>query len=193
MVLFVPVEYRVRPETVTALADRLEGSSDTGAVCPAVDVAWNFPTPEGLARTWRAGELPGAMKIGPGETPVDYPRGGLIMVRRGLLRAMNWLDKRFGDSWSDLEMCSRIRDGNKKILVLDSVPVDREPAPPEPVTDLEWIDSAHGIATWIGIHHGMGPALKFRLGAALHALGRGKPGTFLSILSFTKIDGNQGG
>ena len=191
LVLLLPPEFEVQTETVTALADRLEASSETGAVSPAVERAWSFPSPNQLADAWRNGELPGAMLIGPGETSVDYPRGAPMMVRHRLLRAMNWLDKRFGHAWSDLEMCSRVRNGNKTIIVLGDVPVSREPAIDEPLTDLEWTDSAHGIATWIGLHHGTMAGLKFRLGAAFYALGRGRFGAFLSILSFSKIDGNQ--
>jgi GT2 family glycosyltransferase len=191
MVLLLPPEVHVRPETVATLADRLQASPDTGAVCPAVERAWRFPSPDDLSQAWRSGVLPGAFAVGPGETAVDYPKGAAILVRRGLLRAMNWLDKRFGHAWSDLEMCSRIRDGNKSIIVMGDLPVDREAELEGTLSDVEWADSAHGIATWIGIHHGTVAGLKFRLGAALHALGRGKFGVFTSVLSGAKIDGNQ--
>ena len=190
LVLLLPPEFAVRPETVSTLADRLEASNDTGAVCPAVARAWRLPSPDALAQAWRTGQLPGEIHVNQGETAVDYPKGAPIMVRRGLLRAMNWLDKRFGHAWSDLEMCARIRDGNKTIVVVGSAPVDGEQAGSLPEDDLEWADSAHGVATYIGIHHGTGAAIKFRISAALHALGRGKVGVFTSILSGAKIDGN---
>jgi hypothetical protein len=89
-------------------------------------------------------------------------------------------------------MCSRIRTGLKTIIVLGDLPVEREPVTAEPVTDVEWADFAHGIATWVGIHFGTGAGLKVRASAAFQALGQGKFGAFLSIVSFNKIDGNQG-
>ena len=49
------------------------------------------------------------------------------MTRRELLRAMHYLDERFGDHWADLEMCWRIKDGGKQILVLPDVRCTRLP------------------------------------------------------------------
>ena len=191
LILLLPTNFHVQPETIGVLADRLEASNETGAVCPAVDRAWAFPKPEELAEAWKSGVLPGAIQMGNGETSVDYPMGAPILVRRELLRNMNWLDKRFGNAWSDLEMCCRIRNGNKNIIVLGALPVNHDPVESPTVDEEEWADSAHGVATWIGLHHGTGAAVKFRLAAALHALGRGKFGVFTSILTGNKIDGNQ--
>lgn len=191
MVLLLPAGFRVHAESVTAMADRLAASIDTGAVCPALSRAWRFPSPEALVQAWQTGELPDAVAVGSGETAIDYPASAPLMVRRELLRAMNWLDKRFGSAWSGLEMCSRIRDGNKTIIVDSGIAADQKPGGSVPLSDLEWIDSAHGIATWIGIHHGTMAGLKARLNCAFHALGRGKTGVFFGILSSSKIDGNQ--
>jgi GT2 family glycosyltransferase len=190
-ILLMTPESLVGPETVMRLADRLSASTDTGAVCPATPAVWPFPSPEALGQAWRSGELPGSRPPGPGEAAVDYPRGSPIMVRRELLRAMNYLDNRFGDAWSDLEMCSRIRDGGKTIIVMSDVPVERPPAGRRPIETMEWIDSAHGIATWIGLHHGTGAAIQFRIGAAFTALNRAKFGAVMGVLSGEKIDGNQ--
>lgn len=190
-ILLLPVNAAIEPDTIPRLADRLEASAETGAVCPAVPVTWPFPRPEDLATAWKTGELPGAVKPGPGETETDYPKGAPILTRSGLLRAMNYLDARFGDTWSDLEMCSRVRSGGKSIVILGDVPAGVPGPAPRPLTDLESVDSAHGIATWIGIHFGFGAGLKFRISAALTALGEGKIGAFIGLLSGNKIDGNQ--
>lgn len=190
-ILLVPQEATVAPDTIRRLADRLEASSETGAVCPATPIVFPFPTVEALMVAWKTGRLPGGEAPGPGETPADYPRGALFMTRRELLRNMNYLDARFGSTWSDLEMCSRIRGGGKRIVVLSEIPATVPLADAPALSDLEWADSAHGIATWIGLHFGFGAGLKFRVSAALHALGRGKVGVFIGILSGQKIDGNQ--
>jgi GT2 family glycosyltransferase len=189
-ILLLPRAATLEPETITQMADRLEASADVGAVCPATPTVWPFPSPDALALAWKTGELPGGRSPGAGETPVEYPRGAPILIRRELLRAMNYLDARFGHAWSDLEMCWRIRSGGKAILVLGDVPAS-VPAPERPQSDLEWTDSAHGAATWIGLHFGFAAGLKFRLAAAFHALGRGKISAFTGILSGQKIDGNQ--
>lgn len=191
MVLLLPADFIVRPDTVSRLVDRLKAGTDTGAVCPALQKAWSFPSPQQLAGAWQTVELPNPIRPGPGETAIDYPGIAPVLIRRELLRAMNWLDKRFGSAWSDLEMCSRIRDGNKSIIVLGDAPVDRAPELSKPLSDLELSDSAHGIATWTAIHHGTAAGIRLRISLAFQALGRGKPGLFLSILTSGSIDGNQ--
>jgi hypothetical protein len=154
---------------------------------------WKFPEPEDLALAWRSGALPHPQDVPPGagEVATDYPRFAPLMVRRELLRATNYLDNRFGAYWSDLELCARIRGGGKRILVLTDVDVDRSGVLSPVLDSLEWTDSAHGIGTYIGLHHGFMAALKFRIVAALHALGRGRFSAFTGILSGAKIDGNQ--
>ncbi|HYO84347.1 MAG TPA: glycosyltransferase [Bryobacteraceae bacterium] len=184
-ILFVSPGVLVRPETVHGLADRFEASSDAGAVCPRVDRTWRFPSVEGLAQAWRnGGKLPGGDAA---DTATDYPQGAPILVRKELLRAMNYLDTRFGDKWSDLEMCSRIRDGNKRIVVASDLPVERVPAN----DDIDNVDSAHGIATWLGIHYGFAAGFKFRMSAAFALAGRGHLGDAFNVIAGGKIDGNQ--
>jgi hypothetical protein len=160
-------------------------------VCPATPLVFPFPTVEALTVGWKTGRLPGGEAPGDGEKAVDYPKGAPIMIRRELLRNMNYLDARFGNFWSDLEMCSRIRGGGKRILVMSDVAATWPQTEAPSITDLEWTDSAHGIATWIGLHFGFAAGLKFRVSAALHALGRGKISVFTGIITGQKIDGNQ--
>lgn len=192
-VFFVPQDVLVRPDTIPRLADRLESSEDVGAVTPYIAQAYPFPGPEELAVAWRSGVLPNAKDIAPasGEVSVDFPRFAPVMVRREFLRAANYLDQRFGAYWSDLELLARIRGSGKKVLVLTDVVVDRADYTPPVLDVMEWTDSAHGIATYLRLHYGFGASLKFRLGAALHAMGRGRLRAFTGILSGAKIDGNQ--
>ena len=192
LVFLLPPWYTVEPETISALADRLEASSDVGAVAPSTPKGWAIPSPEALDAAWKTGELPGAITLGDkGEHAVDYPKGSPFLTRRELLRAMHYLDERFGDRWADLEMCSRIRGGGKAILVLAEVPVQKFDPPLEDLTPLEWTDSANGVATWVGLHLGSFRGFTARLSMAFHALGRGKTSAFTGILSGAKIDGNQ--
>jgi hypothetical protein len=137
--------------------------------------------------------LPHPQDVAPaaGEVATDFPRFAPLMVRRELLRATNYLDARFGAYWSDLELCARIRCGDKRILVLTDVDTDPGGVMAPILDAMEWTDSAHGIATYIGLHYGFMAALKFRLAAAFHALGRGRFSAFAGILSGAKIDGNQ--
>jgi GT2 family glycosyltransferase len=192
LVFLLPPHVEVEPDTISALADRIDESPEIGAVTPGTPKTWSFPTPEALQTAWKTNELPGAKPLGhSGEHEVDYPMGAPLLTRRELLRAMNYLDNRFGDRWADLEMCSRIRGGGKSILVLAHVRVKMHEVENEGQTQLEWTDSANGVATWIGLHNGFLAGLTSRLSMAFHALGRGKTSAFTGILTGSKIDGNQ--
>lgn len=193
LVFLLPPSVEVEPDTISTLADRIEESPEIGAVTPGTSKAWSFPTPDTLKAAWQTGELPGAKTIGhSGEHEVDYPMGAPVMTRRELLRAMNYLDERFGDQWADLEMFWRIRDGGKSVIVLSHVRVKQhEPSAKDAQTQLEWTDCANGVATWIGLHHGGMSGITSRLSMAIHALGRGKTSAFTGILTGSKIDGNQ--
>lgn len=191
LVFLLPPWCAVEPDTISRLADRLQMSNDVGAVCPQTAEVHPFPSPTELRNAWHTGELPGAARVIAGEQLVDYPQGAAVMVRRELLRNMNYLDERFGDRWADLEMYSRIRNSGKAVLVLNEVPVHCEGAPETDLTQLEWTDSANGVATWISLHHGGFAGVQARIGMAVHALGRGKTSAATGILTATKIDGNQ--
>jgi GT2 family glycosyltransferase len=184
--------FAVEPDTIARLVERVESGLDTGAVTPGIDRAWRFPSPADLQTAWKTGDLPGSSVLdSTSEHSVDYPQGAPILMRRDLLRAMHYLDERFGDRWADLEMCSRIRGGGKSIAVVPNARVRRLEFPPLEIDQLEWTDSAHGIATWIGLHNGFAAGLSARVSMAMHALGRGKTSAFTGILSGTKIDGHQ--
>jgi GT2 family glycosyltransferase len=192
MVLLMTPDVRVKPETIGRLAERLESARDTGAVCPYVERTYPFPSAADLAIAWKTGELRGGVSLEPrsGDVETDYPQGAPVLVRRELLRAMNYLDRRFGHHWPDLEMFSRIRGGGKKVVVMTDVEVERDDEASNS-TELDWVDSAHGAATWVGLHHGFLAGLQFRVAAALGTLVRGQFSSFFGILTGQKIDGNQ--
>jgi GT2 family glycosyltransferase len=192
LICLFPPSCEAEPDTIRQLADTLESSDEAGAVCTGTDRAWSFPGSSELLHAWKTGEYAGAVSIPEfGRTPVDYPFQCVFMTRRQLLRAINYLDERFGERWADLELCSRLRSGGKAIVAMPEVPVRRSAQPPEDMTQVEWTDSATGIATWLGLHHGTMAGIGARLSMAFYALGRGKTAVFTGILSGMKIDGNQ--
>jgi GT2 family glycosyltransferase len=190
-VLLINPNVRVAPDTIARLVERLD-AGDAGAVCPYVPLVYRYPSPDQLSSAWRTRELPDGEQVASGspERTVEYPRGAPVLAPRSLLRAMNFLDQRFGQSWGDLELFVRIRSSGRPILLLPDIPATYEPEQQEE-SDLLLMDSAHGAATWIGLHHGGFAGFRARLGAALSALGRGQWSVFTGILSATKIDGKQ--
>ena len=54
---------------------------------------------------------------------IDYAPGAPILTRKLFLRGMNYFDERYGDYWSDLELCWQLRNAGKRILCLPQVHV----------------------------------------------------------------------
>src|SRR5688500_3502762 len=129
---FVPAHVEVQPDTVSKLADRLAASDAVGAVHPYAARWFRLPGPEALAVACRTGELPDAQTtpVEADEVAVDHVPSAPLMVRRMFLRGMNYFDERFGDHWSDLELCWQLRNAGKPILILPGVQVTYHQPPP---------------------------------------------------------------
>jgi GT2 family glycosyltransferase len=193
-VLLLPQNAFLAPDVVPALADRLENDTKVGAVCPYTPAVWPIPSVSDLAQAVATGDLPGRRTVPESEEAVeaDYPLGAPIMVRRTMLKGINYLDARFGDRWADLELCWRIRSSGKSILVLPQLRVEYgDPGPTEPGSQIAAVDNINGLATLGAIHYGAWAGIRIRLGAAGRALTQGQLGAVPGILSGQKIDGNH--
>src|SRR5205807_2100885 len=128
----------VQPGTVTALADLLEPQSELAAVCPllvdaegaAVSRLRKIPTQEALTVASRGQDLPStAPDVTQESIPVEYPGMDAILVRKVLVRGMNYFDERFGHYWADADLAMRIRRAGKKIRLYPSIKVRYTSAP----------------------------------------------------------------
>ncbi|HYP06047.1 MAG TPA: glycosyltransferase [Bryobacteraceae bacterium] len=192
-IFFLPPHVEVAPDTVSKLADRLAFTDSVGAVCPQIPRWHRFPDAIALDAACRSGELPGAQGM-PGEAAeiaIEYAPDAPLMTRRLFLRGMNYLDERYGDFWSDLELAWQLRNAGKTILVLPQVRVTYATAPGRDNDSVHMSDCILGAAGYLGKHFGAGAAMKFRFSAATSALLRGKFGLFSSLLSGQKVDGTH--
>src|SRR5262249_36048506 len=125
---------------------------------------------------------------------VEYPGMDAIMLRKVLIRSMNYFDERFGHYWADADMAMQIRRAGKKIRVYPSIR-GIYTAEPDPLAgdSLAERDRVSGAAAFIGKYGGAMAGFTFRLKAALAALGRLDLGGFSGILSGQKLDGSQAG
>jgi GT2 family glycosyltransferase len=192
-IFFVPPHVEVEPDTIVKLADRLTASDAVGAVCPYVSRWHRFPSLDGLRAACSTGELPDpqAVDAEADETAVEYVPDAPIMMRRLFLRGMNYLDERFGDYWSDLEVSWQTRNAGKTILVLPQVHVKYGPAPAREDDAVHVADCIGGAAGYLGKHFGTGAGLKFRMAAAFSALARGQFGVVSALVSGQKVDGTH--
>jgi N-acetylglucosaminyl-diphospho-decaprenol L-rhamnosyltransferase len=198
--LLLSPDVEVGPDTIAALAARLEQETGALAIAPMlVDEAGGpvtesrrLPTAEVLSRCWRIG-IPGdRVMVAPGETlPVELHDGRALMLRRQVIQGINYLDERFGEFWSDVDLAYQIRRAGRKILIAGDIRATvREPLASEDGLPYE-ADRAAGAAAYAGKHFGFFAGLGLRLKIALGALVSGRLGLFLRAIEGRKIDGND--
>ncbi len=173
-VLLLPAGVEVKPDTIEILVARLESHEDVGAVCAYTGHSYPSPSKQTLAEFWKSGEFPGAKPVDPSadSVAVDFVIGAPMLVRRSLLIGMNYFDAQFGEFGPDAELCFRIRNGGKKILVIPPAQVIRPSKVELEDGPLDSVDRALGGAIYLGKREGFGAALSFRIAAIFHVLGR---------------------
>jgi len=194
--LFMTPEVEVLPTTIPALVAHLESDPETVAVCPIlVDTRtqpaqqfFRLPTPAtGLDLT------PVSVDKTAEVFPIEYATFQAFLVRKFFLKGLNYLDERYGDSWSDAELCYQIRRVSRKTSALPQVTALFTPGSPyaESARTILAADRVHGAATFFGKHYGFASGLLFRIKSILAALVTFRIPLFAALISGTKIDGSQ--
>ena len=123
---------------------------------------------------------------------MEYATFQAFLVRKFFVKGLNYLDERYGDSWSDAELCYQIRRVSRKTSALPQVtalytPGSPMPNPPGPF----WRPTAvHGAAVFFGKHYGFAAGLLFRIKAIFKALFTFRIPLFAALISGDKIDGS---
>ncbi|HTC90264.1 MAG TPA: glycosyltransferase [Bryobacteraceae bacterium] len=193
---FMTPEVEVLPTTIPSLVARLESDPETVAVCPLLvdtqtELAEQFfrlPTPDdGMDLT------PVTVDKTAEVFPVELATFQAFLVRKFFVKGLNYLDERYGDSWSDAELCYQIRRVSRKTLALPQVTALYTPGSPyaESARTILAADRVHGAATFFGKHYGMMSGILFRTKAILKALFTFRIPLFIALASGAKIDGSQ--
>ena len=210
LVFYLSPDVEVGPDTVTALADRLQPDPDihvdaseteVTAVCPLlIDVDGRpvsrihpIPTRAELSEAARGGQLPSTdLDLTQESIAVAYPELDAILIRKHFVRSMNYFDQRFGHYWADADLAMQIRGAGKKIRLFPGIRATYHPAPdPLEGDPLARADRVSGAAALVGKYEGSGAALGFRLGAVLSALARFDLGMVSKLTGGQKLDGSQ--
>lgn len=203
-------------DTIERLIARFAQDPEVRGVCPlSVDAQgvpatriYPLPTRDVFWRFWTTGHLgpPLPLDLTAEAVRAPYVTGTALLIRRQAIVAMNYLDERYGQFWSDAEICYQIARAGKAIVVLPGVRV-RGLQPYRQIPDKldVWgaklsADAALGAAAYLGRHEGLWAGLGFRAAASLASLGamwnlrRLGPHAvrFVNVLTGQKIDGNQG-
>jgi len=189
-------EVEVLPTTIPALLAVLESEPEAAAVCPLLlDTEsqphaqfFHLPTPStGLALS--AVEIDKAADA----VPMEYAKFEAFLVRKYFVKGINYLDERYGEFWSDAELCYQIRRAGRKLLALPQVTALYTPSSPysESSKNILDADRVHGLAVYFGKHYGFATALVFRLKSIFKALFTLRLSLFAALVTDTKIDGSQ--
>jgi len=169
-------DVEVLPDTVARLAEKLEGDQNFAAVCPLLvdeageptQQAWSIPSKSDFA----AGRLRAAA-VDPAQesTPVEYASRDALMVRKQLVRGINYFDERFGEYWADLDLAMQIRRAGKKIIVYPQIRAilhpGEDPLEGDPVAKADFV---LGAAEFLGKYEGFAAGFGFRMSAIFGAL-----------------------
>lgn len=203
---FLEPETRVRPDTISALRERLAADKSAVASCPllvdasgdVVSRAGPLPSLDDLYRSWVAGKPweeatlpPVNPPEGNGVAPVECPDPRMVLVRKQFVKGMNYFDEHYGEFGSDLELYTQAYRVSKRVLLAPGV---RAGAPRLTGRELpaELIaDFGSGIITYTRKHYGWVAGLKIRLRMLLHCLVGFRLGLLSRLLSGYKIDGSQ--
>jgi len=206
LLFFVSPNVEVAPDTVTALADRLQPDpeapeTEVAAVCPLlVDAEGRpasrihpIPTRAELTAAARGAELPPeSLDVTQDSIAVAYPELDAVLIRKHFVRSMNYFDQRFGHYWADADLAMQIRRAGKQIRLYPGIRAAFYPAPDPLAGDsLAKADRVGGAAALLGKYEGSGAALSFRLGAVLGALARFDLGLATKLTGGQKLDGSQ--
>ncbi|MEO8099062.1 MAG: glycosyltransferase [Acidobacteriota bacterium] len=199
LLLFLSPDVEVTPDTVSALATRLQSEPDTVAACPLLLDPHGQPAPrifrlpnrEALTAAAQGSPLPTVpIDAAADNVVVEFPSLDALMVRRSFVQAMNYFDQRYGHYWTDAELAMQIRRAGKKIRCYPGIHATIH-AEPDPLQNekLAATDRMVGASEFLGKYEGGG--FSFRLNAALGSLARFDFGRFSSLLSGQKLDGSQ--
>jgi GT2 family glycosyltransferase len=206
LLFYISPDVEVGPDTVTALADRLQPDADAPeteitAVCPLlIDVDGRpasrihaIPTRAELAAAARGEPLPSVeLDLAQESIAVAYPELDAVLVRKHFIRSMNYFDQRFGHYWADADLAMQIRRAGKQIRLFPAIRATYHPAPdPLEGDPLARADRVSGAAALVGKYEGGGAAFSFRVGAVLSALARFDLGMVGKLTGGQKLDGSQ--
>lgn len=193
---FLTPEVEVLPTTIPMLLAKIESEPDVMAVCPLLmdtearpaSQFFRLPTPA-------TGMEVASIAIDPAAAAVDveYATFQALLVRKYFVKGINYLDEKYGDSFSDAELCYQIRRSSRKTLVLPQVTALYTPGSPysEASHTIFEADRIHGAAVYFGKHYGFLNGFIFRLKSILKALFTMRLGLFFALVSGSKIDGSQ--
>jgi len=189
---FLVPEVEVEPDTVPKLLAKLESDAEAVAACPVIDADQFYRLPK--PATGAAME-PVHVESNAGEIAVEGATFDVMLASKYFIRGINFLDEKYGETFSDADLSFQIRRSGKKIVAIPSVVCRYTPAQDRRSAGAERIleaDRIAGAARYFGKYFGFMPSLMFRVKTVFKALFSFRFGLLVAVLGGKKIDGTQG-
>jgi GT2 family glycosyltransferase len=193
---YLTPQVEVLPDTIPSLLAYLQSNAEAAAVAPLlVDTEakqavefYRLPTPATGVEL-----VPVAIDKSAPAVSLEYATFQALLVQKYFVVGINYFDERYGEFFSDAELCYQIRRASRKTMALPVVTALYTANSPysESAATLLTADRIHGAAVYFGKHFGFMTGLMFRLKAILTALFTFKLSLFLALVSGAKIDGSQ--
>jgi GT2 family glycosyltransferase len=201
LVIFVPPNVEVAPNTISLMIARIDSDPDAGGVAAFTPRTYSLPAPAHLMAEWKGGtEAPSKeVDAAADAISVQYPRGAPLLVRKNFLATSKFLDQRFGDYGADIDLCRRVLASGKKIVMLPQARASYGEPPAGHRDAVVEADHALGAAAYVGKYFGGGAGFRFRMSAIFTVLGQAltfRHGGYawellFAILGGQKVDGEQ--
>ena len=201
LILLLAPGVLLSPATLDRLRSALESDPRAAAVASRLldadgepqPQSFALPSPAELGKLCFSGALPASDSTA---ERAEAVRDDALLLRKSFIAGMNYFDeKRFGESFAELDLFRQIRNANRDILILHDAPAtlpDPEPAHVDPA--LAVCDRLAGAAAFIAKRDGSFAAISFQIKMFFAAFSA--PNTFRvlsGLLSGDKIDGSQNG
>ena len=190
--LFLVPEVEVEPETVPQLLAKLDSDADVVAACPVVaaEQFYRLPQPQtgaAVAPVNVDSEVP--------EVVVEGATFEAMLASKYFIRGINFLDEKYGETFSDVDLCFQIKRSGKKVLAMPKVPCGYTPIDvriTEAGARILEADRIAGAARYFKKYFGLIPSLMFRLKTVVKALFSFRLGLLFAVIAGKKVDGTQG-
>jgi GT2 family glycosyltransferase len=191
LMFFLVPEVEVEPGTIAQLVAKLDSDPDTMAVCPVIDAHQFYRLP---APAKGAGFELVRVDTSAAEVAVEGATFTAMLASKYFIRGINFLDEKYGETFSDADLCFQIRRSGKKVLALPQIACQYTPRPdrfPDSALRVLEADRIAGAARYFKKYYGLFPSLLFRLKAILKALFSFRLGLLRALIGGKKVDGTQ--
>ena len=188
LMFFMVPEVEIHPDTIPQLVAKLDSDPDAVAACPVLnaDQFYRLPTPA-------TGPVLEPVVVD-AEAAVEGATFIAMLASKYFIRGLNFLDEKYGETFSDADLCFQIRRSGKKVVAMPQVACGFTPRPdrfPDNALKVLEADRIAGATRYFKKYFGLVPSLLFRVKTFLKLLFSFRLGLLVAVMGSKKVDGTQ--